>query len=116
MASSRDVIFPANLADYLANPVDIFFGSMPTESTTSAACLVIENAATTSFQQVESNLLMETHPPTPRDLIAGLNRVESMLSNAIMVCESVKRSSRTTAPPPACPMTCGTQLVWLLST
>jgi hypothetical protein len=49
MASSHDVVFPASMVDYLANPVDICFGSMPTESTSLVACLVIENAATTSF-------------------------------------------------------------------
>jgi hypothetical protein len=37
------------MADYLANPVDICFGSMPAECTVPAVCLIIENTATTSF-------------------------------------------------------------------
>jgi hypothetical protein len=67
------------MADILTNPVDICFGSMPVESTAPAACLVIEGNAVTSNQQVGADLLAETHPPTPRDLIAGLDRVEGML-------------------------------------
>jgi hypothetical protein len=49
MASTNNVIFPESMADILANPVDICFGSMPTTSTTPAACLIIEgNMVTTS--------------------------------------------------------------------
>jgi hypothetical protein len=32
MASSNDVIFPVSMSDFLANPVDICFGSMTVES------------------------------------------------------------------------------------
>jgi hypothetical protein len=48
MASSSDVIFPESMTDFLANPVDICFGSMPAESTAPAACLVIEGNAVPS--------------------------------------------------------------------
>jgi hypothetical protein len=41
MASTNDVIFPESMADILANPVDICFGSMPAASTTPDAWLVI---------------------------------------------------------------------------
>jgi hypothetical protein len=50
MASTNDVIFPESMADILANPVDICFGSMPAKSTAPAACLVIEGNAVTSDQ------------------------------------------------------------------
>jgi hypothetical protein len=73
------------MTDILANPVDIFFGSMPTKSTAPAACLVIEGNAVTSNQQVRTDLLTETHPPTPSDLITGIDRVEGMLSDAILL-------------------------------
>jgi hypothetical protein len=43
MASSNGVIFPESMADILANPVDIYFSSMPAKSTTPAAYLA--NAA-----------------------------------------------------------------------
>jgi hypothetical protein len=59
MASSNDAIFPESMADFLTNPIDIFFGSMPAESIAPAACLVIEGNAVTSNQQVETDLLTE---------------------------------------------------------
>jgi hypothetical protein len=64
MASTNGVIFPKSMADILANLVDICFGSMPATSTAPAACLVIEGNAVTTDQQIESDLLKETHPPT----------------------------------------------------
>jgi hypothetical protein len=49
MASTNGVIFPESMADILATPVDICFGSMLATSTAPAACLVIEgNTVTTS--------------------------------------------------------------------
>jgi hypothetical protein len=97
MASTNDVIFLESMADILANPVDICFGSMPAESTALATCLVIEGNAVTSDQQIGTNLLTEPHPPTPSDLIAGIDRVEDMLSNMIKVCEHFKRPRTTSS-------------------
>jgi hypothetical protein len=98
LASTNDVIFPESMADFLANPVDIRFGSMPVKSTAPAACLVIEGNAVTTGQQIETDLSSESHPPTPSDLIAGINRVEDMLSNTIKVCECIKHHHRTSSP------------------
>jgi hypothetical protein len=95
MAPTQCDIFPESMADILINPVDIYFGSMPAKSTTPAACLVIESNTVTSNQQVVTDLLTESHPPTPSDLIVGLNRVEGMLSDTIKVCECIKRPRRT---------------------
>jgi hypothetical protein len=103
MASSHGIIFPASMADFLTNPIDICFGSMPAESTALATCLVIESTPATSFQQVESDPLTETHPPTPSDLIVGLNHYESMLSDTIQICESGKRPSRPALSSPYMP-------------
>jgi hypothetical protein len=97
MASTNDIIFPESMADFLTNPVDIRFGLMPEKSTTPAACLVIEGNAVTTDQQIETDLLPESHPPTPSDLITGINRVEGMLSDTIKVCERVKRPHRTSS-------------------
>jgi hypothetical protein len=91
------------MADILANPVDIFFGSMPATSTAPAACFVIEGNTVTTNQQIETDLSSETHPPTPSDLIAGIDRVEGMLSDTIKVCERVK-SPRTTSSPTSMPL------------
>jgi hypothetical protein len=98
MASTNDVIFPKSMADILANPVDICFGSMPAKSTTPAACLAIEGNAVTTDQQIGTDLLTETHPPTPSDLIAGIDRVEGMLSDTIRVSERVKCPRKTSSP------------------
>jgi hypothetical protein len=68
---------------------------MPTESTTPAACLIIESNTVSTNQQVESDLLEKTRPTTPSDLITGLDRVEDMLSDTIKVCERVKHPRRT---------------------
>jgi hypothetical protein len=98
MASTNDVISPESMADFLSNPVDICFGSMPATSTTPTACLVIEGNAVTTNQQIETDLSKKTHPPTPSDLIAGIDRVEGMLSDTIKVGERVKRPHTTSSP------------------
>jgi hypothetical protein len=98
MASTNGVIFLESMADILANPVDICFGSMPMKSTTPAACFVIEGNAVTADQQIRIDLLLETHPPSPSDLIVGIDCVEGMLSNTIKVCECVKHPCRTSSP------------------
>jgi hypothetical protein len=110
MALTNDVIFPESMADIFANPDDICFGSMPAKSTAPAACLVIEGNTVTTNKQIETDLSLETHPPTPSDLIAGIDHVEGMLSDTIKVCERVKRP-RTISSPPACLLACATQLV-----
>jgi hypothetical protein len=103
MASTNSVIFPESMADILANPLDICFNSMPAASTNPAACLIIEGNTVTADQQIGTDLLKETHPPTPSDLIAGIDRVEGMLSDTIKVCERVKRP-RTTSSPSSMPL------------
>jgi hypothetical protein len=97
MASSNDDIFPESMEDIVANPVDIYFSSMPAKSIAPAACFVIEGNAVTIDQQIRTDLLTETHPPTPSDLIAGIDRIEGMLSDMIKVCERVKRPRRTSS-------------------
>jgi hypothetical protein len=62
MASTNGVIFPESMADFLANPVDICFGSMLATPNAPAACLVIEGNAFTTNQQIETNLSKKTHP------------------------------------------------------
>jgi hypothetical protein len=98
MASTNGIIFPESMTDILANPVDICFGSMPATSTTPAACFVIESNAVTVAQQIKADLLTETHPPTPSDLIARIDRVEGILSDTIKVCKRVKRPRMTSSP------------------
>jgi hypothetical protein len=56
MASINGVIFPKSMVDFLANLVDICFGSMPAKSTAPAACLIIEGNAVITDQQIETDL------------------------------------------------------------
>jgi hypothetical protein len=86
------------MAKFLVNPVDICFGSMPVASTAPAACLVIEGNAVTTNQQIETDLSKKTHPPTPSDLIARIDRVEDMLPDTIKVCERIKRPRTSIMP------------------
>jgi hypothetical protein len=98
MASTNGVIFSESMADILANPVDNCFGSMQAKSTTPVACLVIEDNAVTVDEQIGTDLLPETHPPTPSDLIAGIDRVNGMLSDTIKVCECIKCPRKASSP------------------
>jgi hypothetical protein len=98
MASTNSVVFPESMADILTNTVDICFGLMPVKSITPAACLIIEGNAITTDQQIGTDLLTETHPPTPSDLIAGIDRVEGMISDTTKVCERLKRPRKTPSP------------------
>jgi hypothetical protein len=91
MALTNSVIFPESMADILANPVDICFGSMLVMSTTPAARLIIEGNVVTTNRQIETNLSAETQPPPPSNLIAGIDRVEGVLSYTIKCSERVKR-------------------------
>jgi hypothetical protein len=98
MASTNDVTFPDSMANFLANPVDIRFGSIHAKSIAPAAGLVIEGNAVTSDQQIETDLSSESHPRAPSDLIAEINRVEGMLFDTIKICECVKHRHVTSSP------------------
>jgi hypothetical protein len=62
MGSTNGVIFPESMADILANPVNICFGSMPATSTAPAACLVIEGNTIATDQQRNRSVI--GNPPT----------------------------------------------------
>jgi hypothetical protein len=95
MAPTNGVIFSESMVDFLANPVDICFVSMPATSIAPATCLIIEGNVVTSDRQIEIDMSKKTHPPTPSDPIAGIDRVEDMPSDTIKVCEHVKRPRMT---------------------
>jgi hypothetical protein len=90
--------FPESMASFLANPVDICFGSMQATSIAPAAYLVIEGNAVTSDQQIETDLSKKTHPPTPSDPITRIDRVEDMLSDTIKIRERIERPRTFSMP------------------
>jgi hypothetical protein len=98
MASTNGVIFPESMANILTNPIGICFGSMPATYTAPAACLVIEGNTVTTKQQIGTDLSSYTHPPTPSDLIAGIDCDEGMLYDTIKVREHVKYPHTTSSP------------------
>jgi hypothetical protein len=63
--------------------------------TSTSSCLVVEGNAVSTHQQIGIDLSKKTHPPTPSDLIAGIDRVGDTLSNTIKVRERVKRPRTT---------------------
>jgi hypothetical protein len=96
------------MEDILDNPVDVCFSSMLAKSTAPAACLIIEGTVT-SDQQIRTNLLTETHPPTPSDLIAGIDHLRTC---SLTRSKSVNTSNALARPHPhpACLLACATQL------
>jgi hypothetical protein len=56
---------------------------------------IIEGKAVTTNQQIETDLSKKTHPPTPSDLIAGIDHVGDTISDTIKVCEHDKRPRMT---------------------
>jgi hypothetical protein len=98
MASTNDVIFPESMAEFLARPGNICFGLMPATSIALAACLVIEGNTVNSDRQFKTDLSKKTQPPTPRDPITGIDRVEDTPSDTIKICERVKRPRTSSMP------------------
>jgi hypothetical protein len=95
MASTNSVIFPESMADIVANPrwhlLWLHAGEIHRFSR-------LPRHTVTSNQQIRTDLLTKSHPPTPSNLIAGIDRFEDMLSDTIKVCECVKRPRRILSP------------------
>jgi hypothetical protein len=105
MASRPDIIFPASMAGFLANLIDICFGSMavdvivPVVSSTVGPApheLIPETAAVAALTQqvgkislatLVPNMLEKAHPPIRYNLITELDRVSSMMAKTIQICE-----------------------------
>jgi hypothetical protein len=82
MASRSGVVFPAIMADILANPVEIRFGSFPTTSTMLTAATsptASVKAPTSSDAAPRSDKKSKNHPPKPYDIVQGMERVIDMM-------------------------------------
>jgi hypothetical protein len=78
------------MADILANPVEICFGSFTTTSTT----LVVATSPTASVKASvtpdaapSSSKKSKTHPPKPYDIVQGMERVIDMMEETLQICE-----------------------------
>jgi hypothetical protein len=82
MAARLGIIFPASMADILANHVKICFGSFTATSTALAATTspTASVKATTTFDgSPSSGKKSKTHSPKPYDVVQGMERVIDMM-------------------------------------
>jgi hypothetical protein len=97
MAARSGAIFPASMADILANPVEICFGSFTATSNTLAAATsptASVKASTTLDATPSSGKKSKTHPPQPYDVVQGLERVIDMMEETLQICERAQRSTQ----------------------
>jgi hypothetical protein len=74
------------MADILANPVEICFGSFMATSTTLAATtspMASVKAPTSSDTAPSSGKKSKTHPPKSYDIIQGMDRVIDMMEETL---------------------------------
>jgi hypothetical protein len=97
MVGRSSVVFPTSMADILANPVEICFGSFTATSTT----LVAANSSTASKKvpatpaaAPTSSKKSKTHPPKPYDIVQGMERVIDMMLEALQICERDQLSTQ----------------------
>jgi hypothetical protein len=88
MVAQSGVVFPASMADILANSVEICFGSFTATSTP----LVVVTSPTASVKALatpdaapSSSKKSKTHPPKPYDIIQGMERVIDMMEETLQI-------------------------------
>jgi hypothetical protein len=99
MAARSGIVFPASMADILADPVEICFGSFTATSTTLAAATsptASVKVPATAGVAPSSGRKSKTHPPKPYDLVQGMERAIDMMEETLQICERAQRS--TVAP------------------
>jgi hypothetical protein len=97
MVARSGVVFPASMADILANPMEICFGSFTVTSTTLATVTsptASVKALTTSDAAPSPGNKSKTHPPKPYDIVQGMERVIDMMEETLQICERAQRSTQ----------------------
>jgi hypothetical protein len=97
MAARPGIVFLASMADILANPMEICFGSFTVTSTALAV-------ATSSKASVEAPATLDavpssgkkskTHPPKPYDIVQGIELIIDMMEETLQICERVQCSTQ----------------------
>jgi hypothetical protein len=74
MVARSGVVFSASMADILANPVEICFGSFMETSTTLAAATssTVSTKVLATSAAPSSDLKLKTQPPKPYDIVQGM--------------------------------------------
>jgi hypothetical protein len=83
------------MADILANPVEICFGSFTATSTTLAAATsptVSMKPPATPVAAPSSSSKSKTYPPKPYDIVQGMELVIDMKEETLQICERAQRS------------------------
>jgi hypothetical protein len=78
------------MADILANPVEICFGSFTATSTMLAAATsptVSMKVSVTPVTAHNSSHKSKDHPPKPYDIVQGMERVIDMTEETLQICE-----------------------------
>jgi hypothetical protein len=97
MVAQSGVVFPASMADILANPVEICFGSFMVTMTTLAAATssaIVVKIPATLIVVSASYLKLKNHPPKPYDIIQGMERVIDMMEETLQICERAQHSTQ----------------------
>jgi hypothetical protein len=85
------------MADILADPVEICFGSFIVTSTALAAATsptASVKVPATSGVAPSSGQKLKTHPPKPYDLVQGMERAIDMMKETLQICEQAQHSTR----------------------
>jgi hypothetical protein len=97
MVDRSGVVFLASMADILANPVEIFFGSFTATSTTLVAATsptASVKAPATLDDAPSSSKKSKTYPPKPYDIVQGMERVINMMEETLQIYERAQRSTQ----------------------
>jgi hypothetical protein len=97
MVARSIIVFPASMADILAHPVEICFGSCTATSTTLAAATsstASKKAPATPDATPSSCKKSKTHALKPYDIIQGMEHVIDMMVETLQICERAQRSTQ----------------------
>jgi hypothetical protein len=89
------------MADILANPMKICFGSFTATSITLAAATsptASVKAQATSDAAPKSSKKSKTHPAKPYDTVQGMERVIDMMEETLQIYERAQLNARCVAP------------------
>jgi hypothetical protein len=100
MAARSGIVFPASMADILADSVEICIGSFTATSTplAEATSLAASVEAPVTLNAVPgSGEKSRTHPPKPYDIIQGMERVIDMMEETLQIYERAQCSTQDTS-------------------